>query len=194
MRAERRPTHPARAKVAPATADGLRSGGRRDPEAPPRRRRARRRSRRALAACLVLLSMPLFSCAGKRPANLGVHAGGLAPCPSTPNCVSSDATDEGHAIDALALAAEPGVAWTAARDAVAALPRTTVVTQSEGYLHAECASALFGFVDDLELQLRPDDGIIAVRSASRLGRSDLGVNRKRVEGLRETLRAEGIVR
>ena len=62
------------------------------------------------------------------------------------------------------------------------------------YLHAECRSAVFGFVDDLELNLRPAEGIIAVRSASRLGYSDLGVNRKRIETLRTALIRQGIVK
>jgi uncharacterized protein (DUF1499 family) len=174
--------------------DGLPSERRLDPESRFAARGPRRRCRRALVACLVVLAMPLFSCAGKRPSNLGVEDGRLVPCPSTPNCVSSDATDEGHRIEPFTLAVEPGQAWEQIRETVAALPRTTVITASEGYLHAECTSALMGFVDDLELQLRAGEGIVAVRSASRLGRSDLGVNRKRVEGLRETLRAEGVLR
>jgi uncharacterized protein (DUF1499 family) len=94
----------------------------------------------------------------------------------------------------LELAAPAPEAWRAAREAVAALPRTRIVAESEGYLHAECRSALFRFVDDLELHLRADAGRIAVRSASRVGRSDLGVNRRRVEDLRAALRARGVVR
>ena len=62
-----------------------------------------------------------------------------------------------------------------------------------GYLHAECQSALMGFVDDLELHAQPDAGRIDVRSASRLGYGDLGVNRRRVETLRANLRAQGLV-
>jgi uncharacterized protein (DUF1499 family) len=77
---------------------------------------------------------------------------------------------------------------------VAALPRTTVIEETANYLHAQCASALFGFIDDLELHLRESDNIVAVRSASRVGYSDLGVNRRRVEGLREALQARGVVR
>jgi uncharacterized protein (DUF1499 family) len=53
---------------------------------------------------------------------------------------------------------------------------------------------VFGFVDDLELHLRPAEKLIAVRSAARLGHSDLGVNRKRVEGLRAVLRERGVIR
>jgi uncharacterized protein (DUF1499 family) len=120
--------------------------------------------------------------------------GRLAPCPRSPNCVSSDAADAEHGIAPLALAAPPAEAWRAAREAVAALPRTRIVSEGGDSLHAECRSALFRFVDDLELQLRPAEGVIAVRSASRIGYSDLGVNRRRVEALRSALRARGAVR
>jgi len=144
----------------------------------------------------VMLAMTLFSCAGTRPTDIGVIDGHLAPCPSSPNCVSSgaDAGDSTHYVAPFVLATEPAVAWEAAGGAVAALPRTEIVTRSPDYLYAECTSALMGFVDDLELQLRAEDGIIAVRSASRIGYGDMGVNRKRVEQLRDTLVAKGAVR
>ncbi|HEX6827684.1 MAG TPA: DUF1499 domain-containing protein [Burkholderiales bacterium] len=138
--------------------------------------------------------MPLLSLGGDRPANLGIRDGRLAPCPDSPNCVSSDARDSAHAVEPLRLALPAERAWREIREAVAALPRTGFVTETEDYLHAECQSALLGFVDDLELHLRPKEGIVAVRSASRLGYSDLGVNRKRVEELRAALRAHGVVR
>jgi len=77
---------------------------------------------------------------------------------------------------------------------VAGLPRTKIIRQTDNYLHAECSSAVFGFVDDLELHLRPEQNLIAVRSAARLGRSDLGVNRKRVEKLRSLLRREAVIK
>ena len=119
---------------------------------------------------------------------------GLSHCPSSPNCVSSDASDSRHRISPLQLAVSPAEAWRSAREAVMELPRTRIVKETEDYLHAECRSALFGFVDDLELQLRPSEKIIAVRSASRLGNSDLGVNRRRVENLRESLTRRGVLR
>ncbi|MDX1765264.1 MAG: DUF1499 domain-containing protein, partial [bacterium] len=75
----------------------------------------------------------------------------------------------------------------------AALPGTTVVEETTDYLHAECTSALFRFVDDLEFHLRPSTHTLAVRSASRVGYSDLGVNRRRVEKLRKRLRQRGVV-
>jgi uncharacterized protein (DUF1499 family) len=148
----------------------------------------------AAATVLFFLSMPLLSCAGKRPSTLGVSDTGFAPCRSSPNCVSSDARDTTHRVPPLQLAVAPPEAWPAARQAVAGLPRTRIVRESAEYLHAECRSALFGFVDDLELHLRPSDGIIAVRSASRLGYSDLGVNRRRIERLRASLKSRGVLR
>jgi uncharacterized protein (DUF1499 family) len=144
----------------------------------------------ACGVCLV----PILSCSGKRPSNLGASGGVLAPCPASPNCVSSDATDAAHRVEAFALVGPVDAAWRIVREEVARLPRTTVADERPTYLHAECASALFGFVDDLELALRAPEGLVAVRSASRLGYSDLGVNRRRVEGLRQALRARGVVR
>ena len=138
--------------------------------------------------------MSLFSFSGTRPANLGIKDGRLAPCPATPNCVSSDAAESVHAIAAFQLVAPPADGWRALRTALDSLPQTKIITASEDYLHAECSSAIFGFVDDLELQLRPSQNSIAVRSAARLGRSDFGVNRKRVENLRLLLQRQSAIR
>ncbi len=111
----------------------------------------------------------------------------LAPCPNKPNCVSSLAPDQDHRVAPFALSGEQG--WAALRDAVAAMPRAEIVDERPGYLHAECKSRLFRFVDDLEL-LRSEAGDrVDVRSASRTGYGDMGVNRARVEALREALAA-----
>jgi uncharacterized protein (DUF1499 family) len=147
----------------------------------------------AFAIIGALLLMPLFSCAGKRPTNLGVEGSRLAACPASPNCVSSDAADSAHSIAAFALAIPSRDAWLAVRESVESLPRTKIIFATADYLHAECTSAVFGFVDDLELHLRTAEGVIAVRSASRLGYSDLGANRRRIEDLRASLIKEGIV-
>ena len=137
--------------------------------------------------------MPLISCAATPPANLGVHDGRLSPCPRWPNCVSSDATDPVHAIAPLALTVPAEEAWATTQSIVAGLARTCLIAAAPDYLHAESRSALLGFVDDLELHLRASDGLIAVRSASRLGYGDMGVNRRRVEHLRATLAQRGVV-
>jgi uncharacterized protein (DUF1499 family) len=118
----------------------------------------------------------------------------LAPCPGSPNCVSSDAADQAHYTAPFAIILPAKEAWPLVRETVNEIPRTEITSQTDSYLHAECRSAVFRFVDDLELELRPGDGIIAVRSASRMGHSDFGVNRRRVERLREALRSRGVVR
>jgi len=108
----------------------------------------------------------------------------ITPCGTAPNCVSSDATDEGHAIEALKFTGPAAKAWRAAKEALLSLPRTKIINENDRTLHAECTSALFRFVDDVEFELRAEQGIIAVRSASRVGYSDLGVNRRRIESVR----------
>ena len=134
-----------------------------------------------------VILMPLFSCAGTRPSSLGVKDSRLRACPTTPNCVSSDEVGGTHAVAPFQPSMPATDAWRALREIVASLPRTRVITATEDYLHAECRSAVFGFVDDLELHLRPAQNLVAVRSAARLGRSDFGVNRRRVEHLRKLL-------
>ena len=129
--------------------------------------------------------------AGRRPDTLGARDGRLRGCPRSPNCVSSEARDDAHRVEPLGLGGDPAEGWRTVVEVVGALPRTRIVTREEGYVHAECSSPLLGFVDDLELQLRADEGVVAVRSASRLGYSDLGVNRKRVDDLRHRLKKRG---
>ncbi len=119
---------------------------------------------------------------GKRPTNIGVKQGKLAGVSKKPNCVSSQ-VEAGHPayIDALKFSGTPQD-WQALQGKIAALKGATIISATPNYLHIEFKSALMGFVDDVELLL--DGKQIHVRSASRLGYSDLGVNRKRVEHLR----------
>ncbi len=107
----------------------------------------------------------------------------LNPCPASPNCVCSDATGD-HAIAPFKFNGPPDQAWQAVKKALLSLPRTKIITETERKLHAESTSLVFRFVDDVELELRPEQGIIAVRSASRVGYSDLGANRRRIEAIR----------
>ena len=108
----------------------------------------------------------------------------LPPCPSSPNCVSSQATDEKHAIAALAYSGEVAQAWQALIRTLESFPRSKIVAQSEGYLHVEFTSRVFRFVDDVEFIPDPGKKLIHVRSASRTGYGDFGVNRRRVESIR----------
>ncbi len=122
--------------------------------------------------------------AGKRPTDLGVKNGQLSPCPNTPNCVCSQGGDAEHQIAPLSYQSAPEQAMTQLKQIIESLPKTQVITSSEDYLYAEFTSALVGFVDDVEFYLDRSAQVIQVRSASRLGKSDLGVNRKRVEQIR----------
>jgi uncharacterized protein (DUF1499 family) len=115
----------------------------------------------------------------RRPTNLGVNNGALAPCKRSPNCVSSqaDPADREHYIAPLRASLDE------VRKAVEALPRTRIVLAQANYLYAEFRSKLLGFVDDVEFFF--DGAAVQVRSASRLGRRDFGVNRARVEKIRK---------
>ncbi len=135
----------------------------------------------------LLLPMAIFSFSGKRPDALGVNAGQFAPCPNSPNCVSSQSSDPDHRVEPLTYNSSPELAFQQLKTTIQSLARTKIVTETENYLHAEFASALMGFVDDVEFYLNQDNHAIEVRSASRLGESDLGVNRKRVESIRTML-------
>ena len=123
----------------------------------------------------------------------GLDEGRLRGCPATPNCVCSEAggTDPARAIDPLPLAGrEHTAAWQALQDAVAALGGEVVLSTGDS-LAATFRTPLFGFVDDLEARLDRDAGVIQLRSASRVGHSDLGANRKRIERIARHYAAQG---
>jgi uncharacterized protein (DUF1499 family) len=128
--------------------------------------------------------MAIFAFSGTRPSNLGVINGKLQPCPNSPNCVSSQSADAEHGIAPLTFVGDPAAAIANLQKIVLAMPRTKVITSEGNYLYAEFTSALMGYVDDVEFFANPDKGIIEVRSASRVGESDLGVNRQRIEAIR----------
>jgi len=122
----------------------------------------------------------------RQPDGLGLQGGVLRPCPDSPNCVCSEAHSQGdsqHAIDAL-----PGDAalWQSMGERLSALGG--VVRQRQGdYMHVTFTTPVFHYVDDVELRFDRAAGLIQIRSAARIGRSDFGVNRKRVERIRRAL-------
>jgi len=122
--------------------------------------------------------------AGKRPNHLGVRDGQLTPCPNTPNCVCSQSSDAVHKIEPLTYNSTPEQAFANLKRLIQSLPRTKIITESEDYLHVEFTLPIVGFVDDVEFYLERNANVIHVRSASRLGMSDLGVNRRRIETIR----------
>ena len=136
---------------------------------------------------------------GAMPTDLGLRNGQLKPPANNPNSVSSQASL--HAthpfrayadIAPLAYTGDGAVALAEFARAVAivkAMPGTTVVEEKPGYVYAQCQTRWLKFTDDLELALDESARVIHVRSASRLGKSDLGVNRKRVEAIRAEMAA-----
>jgi len=131
-----------------------------------------------------LLAAIMSGCSGVPPANLGAKEGRLAPCPPSPNCVSSQDADSSHAAAPLTYSISLPRAVADLKKVILGMKRARIVTQSGSYLHAEFTSALWRFVDDVEFLFDDQAKVIHIRSASRLGHSDFGVNRKRVEEIR----------
>lgn len=121
---------------------------------------------------MIILSSLLVACAGERPNNLGVRDDRLSSCPSSPNSVSSQASDERHRIAPLAFDGDPGTAFARLKQILARRNDTTVIEESSDYLRVELLTPFF--VDDGEFLLDRDGRVIHVRPASRLGYSDLG--------------------
>ncbi|MBC7624370.1 MAG: DUF1499 domain-containing protein [Aeromicrobium sp.] len=127
--------------------------------------------------------MGIFS--GKRPTDLGFNNSKFKPTPSSPNAVSSTtARDDQHFIEPLKFEGAADVAWKRLNNIIAAQKGVTVVSTNVGYTYAEFKTPLMGYIDDVEFALEASAFVIHVRSASRLGRSDLGLNRRRVEEIR----------
>ena len=128
----------------------------------------------------------VWGCSGTVPKNLGVRDGQLTACPTSPNCVSSQAPvdDPHHYIAPLLYQDDVASARNRLTEVLATLPRNRIVEQSDNYLRVEFSSAVMRFVDDVEFYFTAGQWV-HLRSASRLGYSDFGVNRKRIETVRQ---------
>ncbi|MGX5219909.1 DUF1499 domain-containing protein [Pseudomonas segetis] len=133
----------------------------------------------------LMMGLALSACSASPPASLGVHAGRFEPCPSSPNCVNSQATDSEHGIAPLALNGDPAETQALLLQVIAEQPRATLIKAEGNYLRFEFTSAVLRFVDDVEFLVGMHQ--VEVRSASRLGYSDMGVNRQRIETIRKAL-------
>jgi len=120
----------------------------------------------------------------QKPA-IGVCDGRLARCPKSPNCVSSYETDAAHHEDSLMYSGSLKDARKTLLATLNSMSRVRVIEAKNDYIHAEFRSKIFRFVDDVEFQFVETEPIIHLRSASRLGYSDLGVNRKRIDEIRK---------
>ena len=136
-----------------------------------------------LAPLFVILALLVMSATARRPKTLGVRDGRLAPLPDSPNCVSTQAEREQQGMAPIPIADDSTEAFARLREVIMKMPRARIVSSDETYLHAEFTSALFRFVDDVECFVDHERKVIHFRSASRVGRSDLGVNRQRMQSM-----------
>jgi uncharacterized protein (DUF1499 family) len=148
----------------------------------------------AAAAVLVAARLNLFS--GRRPDNLGVRDGKLKPPSKTPNSVSSQAAlwpehpqREVAAIAPLALKGNGPATIARLAQIVEGMDGARIVERRPDYLYAQFTTRLMRFVDDAEFWFDPAAGVVQVRSASRVGGKDFGVNRARIEAIRAHLAA-----
>lgn len=125
--------------------------------------------------------------AGTSPNNIGIKSGHLTICSVSPNCVSSQNQDEQHFIEPLTFQGDNQKAIALLATIINNQPRSKIIKQTDDYLYAEFTSQWMGFVDDVEFYVNTQENIIEVKSASRLGESDLGINRNRIETIRKQL-------
>jgi uncharacterized protein (DUF1499 family) len=134
-------------------------------------------------AVVAVLALTTGCSGGRPPSSLGVTEGRLAPCPGSPNCVSSEAAAAEQRVEPLRYDGDAAEARARLLDVLNGMDRARIVQSTDDYVHVEFRSAVFGFVDDVEFYFSPP-GTIQVRSAARIGYSDFGVNRERIETLR----------
>lgn len=134
---------------------------------------------------MTILSSFLAACSGGRPPHLGSHQGRLAACPSSPNCVSSQSEEKGQYVAPLTGPGDPQQLWAHLQDILSRRHDTVMVQQDPDYIRVEFHTTFF--IDDGEFLLDAPQGRIHCRSASRLGYSDLGKNRQRLEEIRHAL-------
>ena len=140
----------------------------------------------SLAAVNSLAALPIVKnlVAGDYPTDLGVQDGSLAPCPDSPNCVVTQQANDPHTIEPITYQTDLANAKETLLKVLTVVPGTEVVEQSDNYIRAQSTSKIMGFIDDVEFYFPADRPEIAMRSASRLGESALGVNRRRLEQIR----------
>ena len=133
---------------------------------------------------MAVFSSFFVSCSGDRPQDLGVQNGHLKGCPPSPNCVSTTAVDEKHKIDPINVPSDMMMARKKIEKILNETTNAKIIDKNENYFQVEYTSKLLRFVDDVELFLDEKEKKIQMRSSSRLGHSDFGVNRSRLENIR----------
>jgi uncharacterized protein (DUF1499 family) len=148
----------------------------------------------AVFGCVVVVFLAVLSVVSRKTPTLGMVDGRLRPCPETPNCACSEAAESGAAsVLPLSFAEAPEAAWARLKDAIAA-EGGQIAGDDGDYLWATFRTPLFRFLDDFEARLDREASVIHIRSASRVGHSDLGANAKRIERIRARFAASERVR
>ena len=147
---------------------------------------------KVLTGSLMLVTI-FWGCSGNPTERHNSESSGFLDCPDTPNYASSLAKNPKYRVGPFKLKKDPETSWNMVQKTIGQLSRTNIVSVDNNNIHAECRSIIFRFVDDLVLHLTPSNGIIHIRSASRTGYFDLGVNRDRVENLRKKLQQKGVI-
>lgn len=140
-------------------------------------------SRTAIAGLISAMTLLLSGCSSFGSPALRSAGGKLAPCDGGPHCVSSQSDNESRRIEPIRYTGTRAAAQQAMSKIISGMQNAKIVSEQPGYIHATFTSSLMGFVDDVEL-LFPNEKLIHVRSSSRTGYYDFGVNRNRVEELR----------
>jgi uncharacterized protein (DUF1499 family) len=143
----------------------------------------------SLFTFLIILAVLSMSCSSTVKQPHGITNGQLASCPDSPNCVSSEVTSGAASIAPLPFSCTPEEAWLCLRSSIEAIGGS-IEKDENNYLWATFRTKILRFVDDLEVRMDAPNHLIHVRSASRVGYSDFGVNRKRVEALRQRFAQE----
>lgn len=147
-----------------------------------------------MRTAIVYLFFLLSGCAGKHLTVADDATLALAGCSPLPNCVSSTTVILYNRTQPFELAIAAAEAWPKITEVVASIPRTEIVEENDVYIHAQCKSRVFRFVDNLELLLLPDKRSISVRSSSAIAIFDFGVNRWRIHELRKNLQKLKIIK
>jgi uncharacterized protein (DUF1499 family) len=134
--------------------------------------------------CVIFLSFTGVFIFPEQTLAVGINENHLTSCPTSPNCVVSQNGDEKHAIDPIPYHGDRDKAKETLLKVLTVVPRTEVVEETDNYIHALSKSRIFKFTDDVEFYFPTDENVIHVRSASRVGESDLGVNKRRIEQIR----------
>ncbi len=135
-----------------------------------------------LLIVLPTLGLLMMNWLSKAP-ELGLEEGRLTDCPSSPNCVCTQANDPSFQMEPIPFNGDLTSVKERLKTAIGSMPRSKITEETDNYIRAEFTTALMRYVDDVELLIDQDEKVIHFRSASRIGHSDLGANRKRMEQL-----------